>query len=126
MVLIIASSTAGFSINRHYCGGKEKSKAVILDADKCAFESKSVCIRHEATTLTKKACCSDHSDFYKQYIQVDLGDNDIQEIDEFQIAQALNPTADNLQKVRSENDILVYRPPPLKEPLFVLFQSFLL
>ena len=126
MVLVFAASTSGISINRHFCGGKEKSKAFILQADKCAFESKSICRKHDTATLTKKACCSDHSVYYKQHFQAD---NDFQflEVDFDFDYTSLLVNHKNVVIDDHEGELIpVYRPPPLKEYLFIIHQSFLL
>jgi hypothetical protein len=126
MMLVIAASSTGFSINRHFCGGKEKSKAVIIDADKCAFESKPICRKHETNSVSKKACCSDDSEYYKQHFQAD----NLVEISKVDLNIPVAPVAilvfNDYTNNQVEKSTPVYRPPPLKEPLFILHQSFLL
>ena len=126
MVLVITASSTGFSINRHFCGGHEKSKAIILEADRCVNEAKPICIKHTSTSISKKSCCQDQSTYYKQHFQVDLQFDVTNFDDDISIDGLLVNDDIVFNTTSSSNPIPIYRPPPLKEPLFILHQSFLL
>jgi hypothetical protein len=125
MAMVITMSTAGLAINKHYCGGKEKTKAIFFEADKCVSEVAQTCEKHTDHQLKRTACCDDRSSFFKQQIQVDIDyrttdlslDQDI-----INVAFSYHsPVINSPKKV-----YYVYRPPPLTRDIPVLFQSFLL
>lgn len=125
MAMVITMSTAGLAINKHYCGGKEKTKALFFEADKCVSEVANTCEKHTDLQLKRTACCDDRSSYFKQQIQVDL---DYKTIDLSLDLDIINDLFSFHIPVinSSKKAYYVYRPPPLIRDIPVLFQSFLL
>ena len=126
MILVVAVSTSGFAINKHYCGGKEKAKALFLEAEKCAFEYKKVCQNHPGDNIDRKDCCSDEASFFKQALTVDLEIS--HDINDFDLAEISNQdhVVVKSPRIKSDKTVFTYRPPPIERDLNILFDSFLL
>ena len=126
MVMVVSISTSGFAINKHFCGGKEKTKALFFEAEKCAFESQKVCQKHLDESLSRKNCCEDKAFFFKQLLTVDLDLSQVDNTVDVYDIQSLEFDLRTPNVILSERLPFTYRPPPIEKDVTILFQTFLL
>lgn len=127
MLLVITVSSSGLAMNQHLCGGKVKSKAVILHADKCDFEKTPICQKKNHESKVKKIpCCQDQHTFLKQVLDTEINTIDFQPYNNLvwiSIPATWDFHSEEKYTVPTSN---YYRPPPLTQDIPVLLQTFLL
>ena len=126
MLLVITISSSGFDMNQHLCGGKVKSKAIILHADKCDFEKAPLCQnKNHESSINRTPCCQDQHSFLKQVLDTEIITIDFQPFD---YMAYISPTTWNslIKENYTTPSFNHYRPPPLIKDIAILHQIFLL
>ena len=117
--VLFLGTSMGYSVNKHYCGGKYKTTkiSVLLDSESCC-----------GGKTMKSNCCKDLRNFYKLDQEYDYNTftssyNDVvQAIILFPIVNFISPVY-----LFTQHIFLDYIPPPPNtQSLFLLMQQFLI
>ena len=133
LAILIFITSAGFTLDMHFCKGELKTISLIGKAKSCHDQAKVQCPHHQkngASTLKKEKennCCNNE----KQYFQVEQ-DQIIPVFDFEKSADFLNLAPEIIQSPFDDytfTNLIVYntyKPPPIQKDIPVLFESFLL
>jgi len=130
------TSSMGFAVDMHYCGGKMKSYNFFGDAKSCYATGDMVCYadkaddahEHQQCNLQRKKCCENRM-FVVQPVEnqniplFNSSTDDDQELHTVLYSYELDPDAKYFENTFIERD---YRPPLLLRTTPVLLQSFLI
>lgn len=120
----------GVSINSHYCGGVEVSRALMMEAPSCGHHQHAdMCEDHSAENKQDKGCCSSDSEFFQ--IQNDLiavtATALVPNVAVLSVDEIYSPQVEVLQSTSFERAYPINKPPPLTvSRQLASIQSFLL
>ena len=129
LACIIFITTTGFQVSAHYCAGQLRSLKLFGQAENCMMPVNQVksCYLQMVSQVNKMACCND-ADLQIQQNSYEAAHVAKLSIDpvyyyfqDIQLGEVFHVFPD-----RSQDFIVLYRPPPIERNIPVLVQSFLL